>query len=105
VRKYNYLGKPTIALFMKSATSQVKAKIKSMKLQEQIQAESYQATVSHELRTPILSVVFLLQQIILVLATRSPSAAIVEQACKHAKIIQGQLKLMESHVEDLLSST
>lgn len=106
--KLHYLGKPSTALYMKSATRQIKMRIKTMKLQEQkqqsLQAQSYQSTISHELRTPILSVILLLQQIIAILtAASAPSAEKLAQACKNAKMMHGQLSMMQSFIEDLLN--
>ena len=67
------------------------------------QAESYTANISHEMRNPLDSSVFFIQTIVQTLKKRYKDTA-WEELQKYLTMTEGQLKLMQTYVNDLIDT-
>ena len=76
VRKQNYLGSSTIAMYINDSSEWVKRKIQEKEAQEAAKAkqqqENFTSTVSHEMRTPLATTIFFLTQVIQLLHAPTP---------------------------------
>lgn len=120
VKKQNYCGKPAIVVQASDVSEKLHQKIIQLQRKElhakTKQTEFYLATVSHEMRTPLLSVIFLLKQVISILnkakqtieSNQRPREEMtafskeLAQAIKYCSLMLSQIILIESFVEDLL---
>ena len=107
VKKQNYLGKPSLGIYVNDYSKKIKEKFTHMQLQEQhvrnTQAESYSSVISHEMRAPLLNIMFFLNQVMRIIKLQLTEDNSVKKELKHyCSLMINQLNFVLSFVEDLL---